>query len=92
MCEQEIDMQYLKGAGPVNKQWYRVFDTRNNRTNMSCRCTLKPCVYIFVFVNIWQGKTHVFIKHISDTEAIQCALHKTNKAENEKESVIHLQR
>ena len=47
-------------------------------------CTLKPYVYIFVFVNIRQGKANVFILHISDTEAIQCDLHKTNKTENEK--------
>ena len=51
---------------------------------MNFRCTLKPCVYIFVFVNTRQGKGNVFIYHISDTEASQCALNKTNKAENEK--------
>ena len=41
----------------------------------------------FVFVNIRQGKANVCICHISDTEAIQCALPKTNKAVNEKYTV-----
>ena len=33
------------------------------RTNMSFRCTLKPYIYLFVFVNIRKGKAHLFIQH-----------------------------
>ena len=35
---------------------------------MSFRCTLKPFIYIFVFVNIRQGKAILFIQHISDRQ------------------------
>ena len=38
--------------GSVNKQRDTAVDARNVRTNVSFRCTLKPYVYIFVFVNI----------------------------------------